>query len=133
MKKQQPQKVTEEFKRKVWARKYPCRCQNRIDGKRCNARRSLRRKPDEYIRPPKCHNCGAANWAVDWHRLANPESSCGGAVCHDACLIYKYNQYFPHRTNTPGCKHYEDWLLDRVMKKGNKINEATGTDEEPPF
>jgi hypothetical protein len=129
-KRKPPVKVTEEFKRKRWARKYPCRCRNRIDGKVCGARRSLRRKPEEYIRPPKCPRCDAADWRVDWHRLANPDSSSGAPVCHDACLIYEYNAYFPHRINTKGCKHYDDWIIERSLKGKGRVLDH---DEECPF
>lgn len=31
----------------------PCRC------RRCETRRTLSKHPDEYVRPPKCRNCGS--------------------------------------------------------------------------
>jgi len=92
-------------KHNVYSRKLPCKCRD------CGNRRSLKRKPDEYIRPPKCNSCGSNRWRVDWYRITNPDSSSGGKVCKLDCLPH------PHRVNTKGCREYEDHILSSFSKK----------------
>lgn len=70
----------------------PCRC------KKCRARRSLRQKPDEYLRPPKCKSCGNNTWVIDVYRFRKEMSS--SRVC--GCSGY----WFPHRRGSKFCFHH---------------------------
>ncbi len=66
------------------------RCSRRV----CQARRTLRKHPDEYKRPPKC-GCGSTKWRVDTYRMTReyPE------VC--GCDGYR----FMHRPGSGDCRH----------------------------
>lgn len=61
---------------------HACRC------RRCEARRRLPKHPDEYVRPPRCRNCGARTWRVDRYRDDGREQR--GHTCR--CEGYS----FPH-------------------------------------
>lgn len=67
-----------------------CRCSS------CGARKSLERKPDRYIRPPKCPVCGKRRWRVDKYRMLVEKRvapcRCGG-------------YWFLHRKGSKWCLH----------------------------
>ena len=65
-----------------------CRCRS------CFVRRVLPKSPGEYLKPPKCKNCGARNYRPD--KWMNERKS---KACH--CDGY----HFPHRPGSLGCKY----------------------------
>jgi len=69
--------------------RYRVRCSR----KACQARRTLPRHPDSYIRPPRCH-CGSTSWRIDRYRMTQefPE------LCQ--CDGY----WFPHRPGSGMCR-----------------------------
>lgn len=80
---------------------FPCRCYNRIKGKVCFTRKSLRMRPEQYAdawRQPKCPSCGARKWHVDKYRVRKemgwkPMCNCGG-------------YHFYHRKGSKFCYHH---------------------------
>lgn len=104
--------------------KHPCRC------KANGHRQTLNRHPDDYKIPPRCRQCGSRQWRVDKYRMNNPDKCRGAPVCKSDCMAPIYGHSGPHRMNTKGCKHYDDWLLDKVV-----AGAAVGLtlDEEPGF
>lgn len=56
---------------------------------RCEARRTLARKPHEYIRPPRCRRCGANRYRLDVYRQTG----------RTGCTGY----HFPHRRGSKFC------------------------------
>lgn len=79
---------------------------------RCRARRSLPRRLERYVRPPRCRSCGHQGLYLDRYRLTS-ERARGGSyrggqdparrerVC--ACDGY----WFPHRRGSLRCQHYQ--------------------------
>lgn len=66
-----------------------CRCRS------CQVRRVLPKHPDEYLKQPKCRNCGARNYRPDrWMNERNNRKH----TCN--CDGY----HFPHRSGSIGCK-----------------------------
>jgi len=106
-------KGNQDYKSLTYAQKLPCRC------RKCKHRKSLRRKPHEYIRPPKCELCGSNEWFIDWHRVRSPESSSGGKICKSDCMAPIYGKSFIHKTNTKGCRQYEEHVLNRSLKSNS--------------
>lgn len=98
---------------------YHCRC--RV----CQARKALKHHPDLYKIPPAC-KCGARNWRLDNYRMKNGDKDRGGVVCKLDCLP------FFHRTNTKGCKQYEEKALDKSLTPNNKAGKVS-PDEPPNF
>ncbi len=92
---------------------YPCRCKD------CNGRRSLNRKPDQYLRPPKCKHCHGNRWYFDRYRYENPTKDRGGELCKSDCMAPMYGYSFPHKTNTKGCRGYENYVLTQASKATN--------------
>lgn len=69
--------------------KYHCRCS------KCEARRVLRMKPDEYLRPPRC-SCGSRKWRIDkW--MMRRDTGVKGQGC--TCGGY----WFTHRRGSLFC------------------------------
>lgn len=66
---------------RTWPRAFRCRC------RRCEARLTLERRPDQYTRKLECWSCGFVTplredtWRVDWFRTSGKESRKRG-VCH---------------------------------------------------
>lgn len=69
------------------------RCQH------CGARRALPMQPDEYLRIPKCRNCGHRGFRVDRYRMAGKDKT---PTCHSDCY------HFPHRQGSGDCKFNKD-------------------------
>lgn len=74
-------------KRARFRRSYQVRCSRAV----CQARRTLRQHPDDYVRPPTC-DCGNKRWRIDWYRTSRIESQ--RFTCHCARLP------FPHRAGS---------------------------------
>lgn len=79
-----------------------CRCRT------CRARRKLPKHPDEYLRQPKCANCGARSWLRDdyRHRIELPQMRAKTGrykTCHADCF------HHPHRAGSTGCKFDKDF------------------------
>lgn len=110
--------------------RYPCRCTRRA----CRARRTLRRHPSQYVRPPTCVQCGSA-LAVDAYRLrrgpkdhppACTDPLCGFKARHIAengtgasALLHA------HRVSNRGCDGYEAYKLS--------LNGTPADNTEAPF
>lgn len=94
----------------------PCRCHNRINGRRCDTRRSLAKLPDHYTEvryQPKCPSCGARKWYVDRYRIRKEHGTgcdCGG-------------YWFIHRKGSEYCYHHPD------AEKHHKARYSTDTGE----
>lgn len=76
---------------------YPCRCSRR----KCQARRTLPKHPDDYKRPPKCHFCGGRKWRIDKWRKRNEH----GVACH--CQ----GAHYPHRPGSIVCFDHPEYHL----------------------
>jgi hypothetical protein len=69
---------------------FMCRC------RRCEARVTLDRRPDQYLRPRACPSCGRCTdlredtFRIDWYRTSRKESARRGVCLCDAAP-------FPHR------------------------------------
>lgn len=81
--------------------RYPARCNRR----RCQARRSLSKRPELYVKWPTCP-CGGRMY-VDWCRFQKRE---GVPVCWLDCYP------FPHKVNSANCCRRSDWVIDQAFK-----------------
>ena len=88
-------------------RRTPCRCRN------CYKRKTLARHPDHYKIVPACPRCGNRTWYADYARMRDPEKSSGGKICKLDCMAPLYGRSFTHKTNTKGCRGYENHVLER--------------------
>jgi hypothetical protein len=71
----------------------------------CQARKVLRVTPDEYVRLPKCGNCGAQNYRVDgWMNSRDTRKT----ACSCAGYIYMTRREWPHRQGSPYCWFRKD-------------------------
>lgn len=78
--------------------RYPCRC------RRCGARRTLAKHPDEYRREPKCACSGS--YRVDWYRRSKEHKR---AACY--CSGYPWSIHNAgHQLNSPNCYNRVDVL-----------------------
>lgn len=69
---------------------YLCRCSNRVN---CHLRRALRKRPQDYVRPPKCEGCGRRKYYIDrWQERSNAARFC-------RCGGY----WFTHRRGSKWC------------------------------
>jgi len=124
---------------KLW----PCRC--RV----CNARRSLKRHPEEYKIPPACKKCGAREhklrkhyeerggipprllgkcltWAVDTYRKkSRVRDAHPMGTCHLDCYHY------PHSRTSKNCRQRDEALLERSLKSSSKPEKLESP--EAPF
>ena len=73
---------------------YKCRC------RKCGARKTLSKHPDEYVRDKICWSCKAVNsYRVDWYRTKGKESKKNTCYCDG--LPY------PHRAgSTVWCREH---------------------------
>lgn len=84
-----------------------CRCS------RCGSRRTLARKPDEYVRLPRCKGagCGARSWRLDnWRRLHEV-----GQGAPRPCRCHEYG--FPHRRGSGACIHNADFTAEHARAR----------------
>lgn len=76
---------------------YPCRC------RKCEARQTLPKHPDNYIRPRRCWRCGHTGWRVDrWRRMT--EHRRYACDCKGIEGIYDFKGA-PHRRKSLWCIH----------------------------
>lgn len=68
---------------------YPYRCSRET----CKTRRSFARKIEEYIRVPRCRECGGTAWRLDTFQQNRKSCFCDG-------------YHFPHREGSLNCKYY---------------------------
>lgn len=100
----------------------PARCNKR----ECQARRNLSKRPQLYVRWPRCHLPGCSGrMYVDEYRLRKGPND-KAPKCHENCLPY------PHRHDTKGCMHYDEYILDRAVR-GRVTNSPVKEDGDPPF
>jgi hypothetical protein len=64
----------------------------------CGARQTLAKNPKDYIRLPKCRQCGGQTWMVDRNRIRRLRS--GVDIC--GCGGY----HFQHRRGSKFCYHH---------------------------
>lgn len=81
--------------RKQWS---PCRCT------KCDKRKTLHKRPQHYVRPPKCPRCGNRRWTLDKWMLRR------GRLQKCNCTGY----HFPHRKGSKWC--YENPKLQELME-----------------
>lgn len=87
--------------------KTPCRC------KKCWARRTLNRHPEQYLKVPAC-SCGHRDWYVDNYRITVEWGKSGIERCD--CAGYQ----FPHRKGGGWCFHNPELdLSDDEMYQEN--------------
>lgn len=79
---------------------YCCRCRS------CDTRRTLKKHPDEYVRPPRCESCGSRKWR--WDRFRDKVEK-RKKPCH--CTGY----WFGHRKGSGWCDHGK--LVQREMER----------------
>lgn len=74
--------------------KFPCRCS------RCEARVTLAKHPDEYVRPRKCWSCGSKKWRVDRFRKSTEHKryACG---CHGYGFIHRRGSKWCEASTSP--------------------------------
>lgn len=77
-------------------RRQRCRC------RKCDARKTLTKHPDAYVRQPRCHNCGARDWRPTVRRQEN--CACGG-------------YHFIHRKGSKFCEHHPAGFANRVREQ----------------
>ena len=75
-----------------------CRC------RQCGARRTLRGRPEAYVRVPRCRRCGSAAWRVDRYRMEVEKK-----VRPCRCVSY---YPFPHRRGSGWCIHNTSWTAE---------------------
>jgi len=73
----------------------PCRCLTRTDGVKCTQRKSLPKRPDAYVRQPRCPRCGGRSWYIETYRI---RTELPGQVTCD-CGAYRH----PHRKFSGKC------------------------------
>lgn len=68
---------------------HPARCRH------CDHRRSLKRRPEDYLRAPACPHCGGRSWRLDKYRMKEKRERIGVFnTCHCDGLPY------PHRAGS---------------------------------
>ncbi len=105
-------------------RRVPVRCNKRA----CQARRNLTKMPEEFKRGwPQCHVNGCdGKMYVDTYRL-NKGVKDRAPVCKLDCYPH------PHRYDSPGCRHYEEYQLERMVIASKHCPDRATDDEEAPF
>lgn len=115
--------------------KYPARCNKRA----CQARKSFRRKPDEYKYPKKCHMPGCTGiMKLDKLRYASMLDP--SLAVKDRGEVCNCDGYIgPHRKGQKNCIHHEEKVLNQAFTKGTfkhspvKVEELTDYHEEPTW
>lgn len=104
--------------------RYQCRCNKRA----CQARRTLAKHPDEYVRPPKCHRCKDGLMYVDKTRQRRADSDRGRPCNCDGI-------HHTHRYGQKGRNHRETFLFERSLREASRHNpyQHIPADDEPPF
>lgn len=113
--------------------KIPARCNKR----NCQTRRNLSMRPERYLDWPKCkvNGCGGKMY-VDEYRLRRGAHD-RAPLCYDGCMhnVRAWPLDKPHRYDSFGCKHYEDWKLQSAAKasKHSPNFDKMRPEEECPF
>lgn len=94
--------------------KYYCRCSR----KKCQARVTLSKHPEDYVRPPKCKMCGGRKFRVDRWRGKNER----GVACR--CQ----GTHYPHRHKSIVCLDHP-WY----GKSASEIEEIRSLEEFHKF
>lgn len=102
----------------------PCRCNKRS----CQARRTLRKRPEQYVREPKCHIPGCdGKMYVDEYRLRKGEfdnpPQCTDPNCNFTRRHFERTgrvMIRPHRVSNDLCDHYQEWITKRNMAPRSK-------------
>lgn len=105
-------------------RRVPVRCNKRA----CQARRNLMKWPADFKRGwPRCHLAGCdGKMYVDNYRLSKgPKDK--APVCKLDCYPH------PHRYDSPDCKQYEEYRLERAVTGSKHCPNRATDDEEAPF
>lgn len=99
----------------------PARCNKRS----CQARRNLSKRPEYYVRWPKCNykNCNGKMYVDEYRLRKGPKDN--PPVCHDDCYPY------PHKVDSKNCKQREAFCLARAERPPSKHRPFPP--EEPPF
>jgi hypothetical protein len=74
------------------------RCNHRAHGRACDARRTLAKPLERYVRPPRCKVCGRRKYRVDLSRTLER-----GRFRKRPCRCCEYP--FPHRLGSGLCLH----------------------------
>ena len=110
--------------------RWPCRCSS----SKCRARVTLARHPAQYVREPKCAQCGAELRVDQYRRRRGPkdhppactDSLCGLKASHISAKGTGASVLLhAHRVSNRGCSGYEEYKL-------SLSGVQAGTDE-PPF
>ena len=89
---------------------YPHRC------KQCRARKALKRRIDNYIRPPKC-SCGSREFYFDSYRFNSGTKDRSGK--HGLCYCDSY--MYPHSKASKLCRYSEEVLIDIALNGNNDL------------
>lgn len=81
---------------------YPYRCRRRS----CSARRTLRKKLEQYVREPKCRECGGELRLDRWKMKDHKKAKC-------TCDGY----HFPHRKGSKWCNYSTVELTEEDYKQ----------------
>lgn len=105
-------------------RRVPVRCNKRA----CQARRNLTKMPEEFKRGwPKCHHSGCdGKMYVDRYRMRRGKKD-HPPVCLADCYPWL------HRYDSPNCRHYEDYGLERLLIGSKHCPNRAIDEEEAPF
>lgn len=116
----------------------PCRCNKRT----CQARRSLKRRPEHYVYWPKCQVLGCeGRMYVDEYRVRGKTDRELHAKDRNgvACTDYRCDLHYLHRRGTVRCVHREEHKLNMSLTQGTHKHspykpEDLGTaDDDCPF
>lgn len=84
----------------------------------CEARRTLARKLDDYIRTPPCRSCGSKKYRVDRWRHKH-ERGKNAPICKDWRCCYG----FIHRKGSRLCIHHPNYLENaRLTWDGGRVH-----------
>lgn len=104
---------------------YNYRCKKRINGKLCDARESLKKKVEDYIRKPRCKSCGNL---LSYHDKSIKRRN-KREICY--CPTAKFS---PHKCGTKGCVHENHSKANqRELNESLKVGITIIDSDEPPF
>ena len=86
----------------------PCRCNKR----KCQARRNLPKRPEHYVKHPRCHIPGCnGKMYVDEYRLRKGPKDCS-PICYEGCIpqSFRDGRNFIHHYADKRCRHNLEWI-----------------------
>lgn len=99
---------------------YQCRCMARIatpnhptrKSRECGRRRTLKQKPEHYIRQPMCE-CGARKWGLDNYRRKKELPNREHCMCGLLVFTSRSGKIVQpkHQKGSKGCIHHPDTVL----------------------